>query len=184
MTSANAAPRRVPACALALIKRNEGLHDGDRRTPILLEPQPCPAGIYTVGWGYALFDRGRPVKDRATAMRIWRERWPHGFTRADADQLLEIVAQDVCNRVCALLRGVTLNDHELGALVSLAYNIGVGEDGGVPDFADSSVRRRLRAGDRLGAADAFLMWKFAGGQVLPGLVRRRGEERALFLKPV
>ncbi|MGH1558034.1 glycoside hydrolase family protein [Caulobacter segnis] len=66
-------------------------------------------------------------------------------------------------------------------MVSLAYNIGVGEVGGGPDFADSSVRRRLIAGDLAGAADAFRMWRFAGGRELPGLVARREAERAVFL---
>lgn len=177
------ARRAVPTCALDLIKRFEGLHDGDRRTPILLEPQPCPAGIYTVGWGYALFENGKPVRAPAQAMRIWRDRWRVGFTRADADALLRSVAQVVCDDVVRLCP-VALNDHELGALVSLAYNIGVGEPGGAADFADSTVRRKLLAGDRKGAAEAFALWKYAGGRVLAGLVNRRAAEAALFLEPV
>ena len=36
-------------------------------------------------------------------------------------------------------------------------------------------------GDIEGAADAFLMWTKAAGRVLPGLVKRRNDERALFL---
>lgn len=178
--------RKVPRQALALIKRFEGLHDGDKRTPILLEPQPCPAGIYTVGWGYALFHKGKPVRDKALAMRIWRERWPKGFTRADADALLEEVAQEVCDRVLRLVP-VPVNDNELGALVCLSYNIGVGEVGGGDDFADSTVRRKLLAGDRFGAANAFRMWRkgTVNGKlvVLQGLVNRREAERELFLAP-
>lgn len=184
MTVALATARRVvPVCAIDLLKRFEGLHDGDKRTPITLEPQADPVGIYTVGWGYALFDAGRPVRDKAQAFAIWHERWPHGFTRLQADALLQTTAQQNCDRVLRLLPGVGLNDHELGALVSLAYNIGVGEDGGAPDFADSTVRRKLRSGDRQGAADAFLMWVKAGGVVLPGLEARRKAERTLFLTP-
>jgi len=178
-----AAPATVPGCALELIRRFEGLHDGDRRTPTLLEPEPDPAGIYTVGWGYALFEGGRPVTDPAKAAAIWRSRWPQGFTRVQAEALLADTALEVCVRVRRLLPGVRLADHELGALTSLAYNIGVGEDGGRPDFADSSVRRRLLAGDRRGAADAFRMWRVAGGRILPGLVRRREAERSTFLGP-
>lgn len=181
---AKAAPpigRLVPPCGLELIRHFEGLHDGDRRTPVL-EPQADPVGIYSVGYGYALFVDGKPVKDRETAYRIWRQRWPHGFLKADADALLAATGQEVCGRTLALLPGVAVNDNELGALVSLAYNIGVGEVGGAPDFADSTVRRRLLAGDRLGAADAFRMWRFAGGRELAGLVARREAERALFLK--
>lgn len=172
--------RDVPACALALIKRFEGLHDGDRTT-VVLEPQADPVGIYTVGWGHALFLAGKPVRDREAAYRLWRARWPAGMVRADADALLKVDAQTVCDKVVALFPRTPLTDGQLGAMVSLAYNIGVGEVGGGPDFADSSVRRRLIAGDVAGAADAFRLWRFAGGRELPGLVARREAERAVFL---
>lgn len=172
--------RGVPACALALIKRFEGLHDGDRVTAVL-EPQADPVGIYTVGWGHALFAGGKPVRDRETAHRLWRARWPAGMVRADADALLKVDAQGVCDKVVALFPRTPLTDGQLGAMVSLAYNIGVGEVGGGPDFADSSVRRKLIAGDVAGAADAFRLWRFAGGRELPGLVARRKAERAVFL---
>jgi lysozyme len=173
--------RAVPACALALIKRFEGLHDGDKKTPNILEPEADPIGIYTVGWGYALFDKGKPVRDRETAYRIWRARWPGGMTRIEADLLLTQVAQQVCDRIMRLLPGRTPTDAQLGAMVSLAYNIGVGEIGGAPDFADSTVRRKYLAGDLVGAAEAFGSWKYAGGKVLQGLVNRREAERAVFL---
>ena len=180
--------RPVPQCALDLIKTFEGLHDGDKRTPHILDPQKCPAGIYTVGWGFALFEGGKPVRDWATALRIWRERWPAGMTRADADALLVQTAQDVCDRVVKLLGATEVNDHELGAMVSLAYNIGVGETGGAADFADSSVLRFTRLGDRPRAAASFLLWNKAtvNGRltVLSGLDRRRRTERDLYLKPV
>lgn len=174
--------RVVPVCALDLIRRFEGLVDGDVRTPIQLEPIADPVGIFQVGWGYALFDCGRPVRDRAQALAIWRERWPMGFTRGTADSLLQATAQQNCDRVLRLLPGVTVNDHELGALVSLAYNIGVGEPGGAPDFADSTVRRLLMGGNRSGAAAAFLLWRYAGGKILHGLEVRREVERELFLR--
>lgn len=173
--------RTVPACAVALIQRFEGLHDGDKKTPNILEPEADPIGIYTVGWGYALFQNGKPVKDKATALKIWRERWPNGMTRADADKLLRQVAQEVCDKVMRLIGDKPVRDGELGAMVSLSYNIGVGERGGAPDFADSTVLRKFLAGDRTAAADAFAMWRFAGGKELKGLVNRRMAERLTFL---
>lgn len=181
MTISPAHARDVPACAITMLKRFEGLHDGDKKTPNLLEPQPDPIGIYTAGYGYALFENGKPVKDKERAYRIWRARWPHGMTLHDADALLLATAQDVCDRVLRLFPNKALSDGELGALVSLAYNIGVGEEGGAADFADSTVRRRLLNGDRKGAADAFRMWVKADGRTLPGLVSRREEERRVFL---
>ena len=41
--------------------------------------------------------------------------------------------------------------------------------------------RKLNSGDYQGAADEFPRWVNAGGQPLPGLVRRRDAEQALFL---
>ena len=48
------------------------------------------------------------------------------------------------------------------ALVSLAYNIGAGA------LAGSSIIRKLKAGDKLGAANAFRLYNKSGGQVLKG----------------
>lgn len=74
---------------------------------------------------------------------------------------------------------VRLNENEFSALVSLAYNMGVGA------FAKTEVLRRLNAGDRAGAADAFRHLVGAdikGARVrLAALERRREAERALFL---
>lgn len=66
--------------------------------------------------------------------------------------------------------------HQLDALVSLAYNIGI------TNMSRSSVVKYLNAGDPLKAASAFLLWNKAAGRVMPGLTRRRQAERDLFLK--
>ena len=68
-----------------------------------------------------------------------------------------------------------INENEWAAFLSLAYNIGPGA------FGKSSALRKFNEGDRMGAADAILLWNRAGGKVLKGLVRRRAAERALFL---
>jgi len=74
-----------------------------------------------------------------------------------------------------------INENEFGAFVSLAYNIGPGA------FLSSTALRKFNAGDKAGAADAFLLWNkgTVNGKkvVLNGLVRRREAERALFLTP-
>ena len=61
------------------------------------------------------------------------------------------------------------------AIISLAYNIGVN------GFKRSSVLRLLKQGDKLAAADAFLLWNKAGGKVLKGLVNRQKKELEIFL---
>ena len=73
---------------------------------------------------------------------------------------------------------VPLNQNQFDALVSFTYNVGVGA------LKQSTALRKLNAGDYAGAADALTMWTKFKGKVLAGLVRRRKEERALFLTPV
>jgi lysozyme len=43
---------------------------------------------------------------------------------------------------------------------------------------------KTNRGELEGAADEFLKWTKAGGRVLPGLVKRRNDERALYLSGV
>ena len=59
--------------------------------------------------------------------------------------------------------------------MSLTFNIGT------IAFKNSTLLKKLNAGDRVGAADQFLVWNKAGGKVLQGLVNRRQAERAQFL---
>jgi lysozyme len=69
-------------------------------------------------------------------------------------------------------------DKSYVAFLSATYNIGV------KAFCGSSMRRLIDAGDIRGACDALLKWTKAGGKTIPGLVRRRNEERALCLDGV
>jgi lysozyme len=71
--------------------------------------------------------------------------------------------------VCVLTQG------QFDALVSFSYNVGA------HTLAASTLLRKLNAGDIGGAAAEFAKWTHAGAEVLPGLVRRRAAERALFL---
>ena len=97
-------------------------------------------------------------------------------TEADGEAMF---ANEIAKFEAGVQRLITvdLNQNEFDALVSLTYNIGLGA------FGKSTVLRKLNAGDRAGAADAFHAWRKGGGRVLPGLVSRRQREAALFLKP-
>ena len=66
-------------------------------------------------------------------------------------------------------------ENQFGAMVSHAYNIGVGA------FSRSTCLRRFNDGDAEGAAEALTWFNKAGGRVLRGLTRRRDAERELFL---
>jgi lysozyme len=120
-------------------------------------------GIWTIGVGHTSA-AGFP---RVTPGMV--------ITQAQVDSILAQDLHQFEDAVNSL--GVTLADHEFDALVSLAFNIGAGA------FRSSTVARRLKAGDKQGAADAFTMWEKAGGRVIQGLIRRRASEITQFHTP-
>ena len=79
-------------------------------------------------------------------------------------------------RWSAVQRLVTapLSTSQAVALISFVYNLGESA------LAESTLRRKLNAGDYRGAAAEFDRWVIAGGIRMSGLVTRRAAERALF----
>lgn len=126
-----------------------------------LKAYRCPAGVLTIAWG-----RTKGVKAGDTCTQEQADQW-----------LLEDLAEFVDGVKRMLARDASAT--ELGALVSLAYNIGLG------NFKGSTVLRKHNGGDRQSAARAFALWNKArvNGvlQVLPGLTARRAREAALYL---
>jgi len=70
---------------------------------------------------------------------------------------------------------LNLAEHQASALASFCYNLGPHQ------FTASDTYRHAKAGNHQAAADALLRWTKAGGKVLPGLVKRREKERAVYL---
>ena len=126
---------------------------------LCLESYRCPAGIATVGYGHTGPD-----------VRI-----PMEITPGEAERLLHEDLARFEAGVSAMVDGCSTTQNEFSACVSLAFNIGLAK------FATSTVLKRHKAGNKLGAADAFLLWNKGGGRVLPGLIKRREAERALYL---
>ena len=153
---------RTSSAGFALIKKYEGLVDGDQRTPGL-DPYLCPAGVPTIGWGSTWDERGGPIT---------MDHPP--ITLIEAQILLSREVQHVEAAVGKLVRA-ELTQGMFDALVSFTYNLGTG------NLQASTLRHKLNRGDYEMAADEFPKWRKAGGRVLTGLVRRRAEERALFL---
>lgn len=87
---------------------------------------------------------------------------------------IEADVNALLSRGASLSLNVDAKPHQIAALISFAYNVGTGA------LADSTLLRKLRAKDVAGAAAEFDRWNKAGGHVLPGLVKRRAAERALF----
>jgi len=125
-----------------------------------------PVGILTIGYGTTAA-AGVGIKP-ALGMTI-TEAQAVGYLMAAVDKFAAQIAPKIT---------APINENEFGAFVSLAYNIGPGA------FGKSSALRKFNAGDKQGAANSILLWNKAGSKVLPGLVRRREAERALFLRPV
>ena len=101
---------------------------------------------------------------------------PRTITEAQATALLRADVRGAEDGVRArLTRPATEN--EFSAMVSLAYNLGMG------NFSRSPVLANFNEGRKMSAADAFLGHNRAGGRVLEHLTHRREEERALFLTP-
>ncbi len=126
----------------------------------------CPAGVWTIGYG-TTSSAGVGI-DVVEGMEI---------TEAEAEYYLQKGLEKFAVEITGAITK-PINENELGAFVSLAYNIGAGA------FKRSSALRHFNAGDKQKAANAFLLWNKAGGKVLKGLVRRREAERKLFLAPV
>ena len=138
---------------LDLIKASEGFREN-------AYPDPASGSDpWTIGYG---FTKGVKRGDK--------------ITRAEADIRLAVEYDEFEAKVLKLVK-VPLTPNQLGALVSLTFNIGLG------NLGKSTLLRKLNAGDYAGAAAQFAVWKFAAGKVMKGLVTRRANEAALFRKP-
>ena len=67
--------------------------------------------------------------------------------------------------------------NQFAAFTSTAYNIGIAA------FCRSSMARLANAGDRAGSCTAILLYVYAGGHKLRGLVSRRQAEYELCVRP-
>jgi lysozyme len=95
-------------------------------------------------------------------------------TQAEADEWLLKDLEEAQDGVKSLLH-VDVSENQLDALTSFAYNIGLG------NLKTSTLLRKINQGKPDSAQ--FLRWVFAGGRVLPGLVKRRQAEKSLFDTP-
>lgn len=140
--------------AVAEIAEQEGLR---------LRAYPCPAGVLTIARG-----KTSGVVPGMTCTVEQADQW-------FCDDLTTFTAG-----VQALCTGFT-DTNQLGAMVSLTYNIGLGA------FKTSTVLRCHNLGDANGASRAFGLFNKARvkGQLieLDGLTARRAAEAALYLKP-
>ena len=137
-----------------LIKHFEGLS---------LKPYLDVVNIPTIGWGNTFYEDGTKVK------------LGDQISKTYALKLLEVVAnRDFADKIFPSIK-VKVTQSQFDAMVSLAYNIGVGA------FLKSTLLKKVNAGDFTGAGEEFLRWNKAGGKEVLGLTRRREREKQLFL---
>lgn len=139
---------------IELIKGFEGFRN---------KPYKCPAGVATIGYGSTYYADGTEV-----------EMDDKPITSTEAESLLRHSLKGYEASVQKLVT-VALTQGQFDALVSFVYNLGAGQ------LKGSTLLKKLNSGDYKGAAAEFDKWTHGGGKVLPGLVKRRAAEKALFL---
>jgi lysozyme len=97
------------------------------------------------------------------------------WSTAEVDDLLAKDLHRFERGVARLCPAAIVQQGRFDALVSFAFNCGLGR------LQRSTLRMKLNRGDVEGAAEEFMKYSTAGGKVLPGLLKRRKDERALFL---
>jgi lysozyme len=97
------------------------------------------------------------------------------WSKQEIDDLFSDDVASFERGVLRLVPGSAGRQGSFDALVSFAYNAGLG------NLQRSQIRVRANRDDWEGAAEAFKQWTKGGGKVLPGLVKRRDAEIALFL---
>jgi len=153
-------------------------YEGYRTRPYL-----CPAHIWTIGYGHVLYQEQirLPVVRVGDYQGMIRKEFPlkpEDNRVWSKDEIEKLFSEDVASFERGALRlSPNLVDRQgaFDAVVSFAFNAGLG------NYQRSTIRTKNNREDFEGAADAFMMWTKGGGKELPGLVRRRKDERLLFL---
>lgn len=160
---------KVSPAAIQMIKHHEGV-----RT----KPYRCPALLWTVGVGHVIDPTHTRIKYEERRNIQIPPGWDRVLSVGEVDALL---AEDLGRfergvlRLCPAAAG---RQGVFDSLVSFSFNVGLG------NLQRSSLRMKTNRGEFEEAADEFLKWTKAGGRVLPGLVKRRMDERSLYLSGV
>ena len=160
---------KVSAAAIQMIKHHEGV-----RT----KPYRCPALLWTVGVGHVIDPSHTAVKYEERKSLPIPDGWDRVLSMGEVDSIL---AQDLGRFERGVLRLCPAAIDRQGvfdSLVSFSFNVGLG------NLQRSGLRMKTNRGDFDEAADEFLKWTKAAGRVLQGLVKRRKDERSMYLSGV
>ena len=156
----------MSAAAIKTIKHHEGVR---------LRPYRCPALLWTTAVGHVIDPSHAAVKYEDRKNLPIPDGWDRSLTMGEVDAIL---AQDLARferGVARLCPAAIDRQGVFDSLVSFSFNVGLG------NLQRSGLRMKTNRGDFDEAADEFLKWTKAAGRVLPGLVKRRNDERAMFL---
>jgi lysozyme len=143
---------RLTREGVALVKRFEGFRGTAYRDAV---------GVWTIGYGHTAMAGAPDVKPGMT------------IDRAEATKILERDLEMFAEGVRERLRR-RISEAQFSALVSFAYNVGLG------NLRKSSVLAAVNDGAFDAVPRRLQLWVKAGGRTLPGLVKRRAAEAALF----
>tara|TARA_R110000823_G_scaffold14616_3_gene48036 strand:+ start:169 stop:651 length:483 start_codon:yes stop_codon:yes gene_type:complete len=156
---------KVSDKCIQMIRHHEGVR---------FRPYRCPAKLWTVGVGHVLYpNQGRLPLDQRQDFQL-QESDNRTFSAEEVDGILR---SDLARfeRGVAIQCPVSLTQGQFDALVSFSFNCGLGT------LQRSTLRQKLLRGETEDAAQELLKYTIGGGRVLPGLVKRRQDERAVFL---
>lgn len=129
------------------------------------KPYLCPAGVPTIGYGATYYP--------SSGVKVKMDDNP--ITESEATKMLKKMIDNVYGSAVNRYTVAPTTQNQFDALVSFAYNLGVGA------LQRSTLMRKHNEGKYNRAAKEFEKWVNAGGRRLAGLVRRRKAEQALYL---
>jgi lysozyme len=121
-------------------------------------PYICAAGYPTIGFGHKILSH-------------------ENFKQVSLNDAENLLKQDLYIAERSVLRHIStiLNNNQFAALVSFTFNLGGAA------LQRSTLRQKINYDLNEDSSNEFLRWIYAGGKILPGLVKRRKAEQNLFM---
>ena len=129
----------------------------EREEGLRLKAYKDTGGVWTIGYGHT-----KNVKP------------DDKITKEEAEKFF---IEDIQEHITPLKNvKISLSENEKIALVSFIYNVGPNA------FLKSTLLKKLNNNDKQGAAEEFNKWIYDNGKIQNGLIKRRTNEKNLFLK--
>ena len=149
----------ISKTGIQLVKDFEGLR---------LNAYRCSANVPTIGYGSCFY----PDKSNVKMGDVLRD-------KEEAEILLINTLEDYDIYVSKYTKSVKLTQYQFDALVSFAFNVGLG------NLSKSTLLKMVLSNPNdPNIALEFVKWNRGGGVVLKGLTKRRQKEAELYFKKV